>query len=151
MADMSGVIRVPPAAVWATLSDGWLYAIWVVGTSKIRSVDADFPARGSRIHHAVGLWPLLLEDESQVLECLPEQRLTMQARGWPAGEATTSVDLTAVGTGTRVRLFETPTKGPGAWVNNPLAEAVLARRLAEMLDRLTLLVEGRATGAASRG
>lgn len=144
MAEVNGVIGVSPAAVWATLSDGWLYATWVIGTSKIRSVDRDFPADGTKIHHGFGLWPIMIEDESEVLECRPEQRLVLQARGWPMGEATTVVELQPHGTGTALRLFETPTKGPGAWLNNPLAEAVLRKRLAEMLDRLTRICEGRA-------
>jgi len=147
VAEVSGVIGVPPSAVWATLSDGWLYAIWVVGTSKIRSVDPGFPAKGTKIHHGFGVWPVLIEDESEVLECVPGERLKLQARGWPAGEATTLVELRPAGTGTSLRLVETPTKGPGAWINNPLAEAVLAKRLAEMLERLTCLAQGRAPSA----
>lgn len=144
MAEVNGVIGVPPGDVWATLSDGWLYATWVIGTSKIRSVDRDFPAEGTKIHHGFGLWPVMIEDESEVLDCLPEQRLVLQARGWPVGEATTVIELQPVSGGTALRLFETPTKGPGAWLNNRLAEAVLRKRLAEMLDRLTRICEGRA-------
>lgn len=144
MAEVSGVIGVPPAAVWETLSDGWLYAVWVVGTAKIRAVDPGFPAVGTKIHHGFGLWPVLIEDESEVLECEPGKRMLLQARGWPVGEATTLVELRVAGPGTAVRLVETPTKGIGAWVNNPVAEALLAKRLAEMLERLTCLAEGRA-------
>lgn len=151
MAEVRGVVRVPPAAVWEVLADGWLYPLWVLGTSGMRAVDQDFPRVGSRIHHAVGLWPLVLNDASQVLECVPEQRLVLTARAWPAGEATTAVELSPGDGGTAVRLAETPTAGPGAWVNNPLAEALLARRLAEMLDRLRRLAEGRATDADPRG
>lgn len=144
MAEVNGLIGVPPQAVWATLSDGWLYATWVIGTSKIRSVDRDFPAEGTKIHHGFGLWPVMIEDDSEVLECVPEQRMVLQARGWPMGEATTVIELQPSGTGTALRLFETPTKGPGAWVHNPLLEAMLHKRLTEMLDRLTRICEGRA-------
>ena len=144
MAEVTGVINVPPPVVWETLSDGWLYATWVLGTSKIRSVEPGFPAEGTKIHHGFGLWPVMIEDESEVLDCVPEERLVLQARGWPMGEATTVIELQPTGTGTSLRLFETPTKGPGAWMNNPLAEAVLRKRLAEMLDRLTRICEGRA-------
>lgn len=146
MAEVTGHINATPEQVWATLADGWLYAAWVVGTSKIREVDDGFPAVGTKIHHAFGLWPLLLQDETEVLVCEPERHLVLQARGRPMGEATTAIDLVPSGGGTALRLAETPTKGPGAWVNNPLAEAVLRHRLTECLTRLAPLVEGRRPG-----
>ena len=58
MAQTSCVIHASWDAVWAVLSDGWGYAGWVVGTIKIRAVDPDWPSVGSRLHHAVGSWPL---------------------------------------------------------------------------------------------
>jgi hypothetical protein len=67
----------------------------------------------------------------------------MQARGWPAGEARVELVLHAEGDAlTRVAMNEQPTQGPGAWVHNPLLDALLARRLDETLDRLRRLVEG---------
>lgn len=144
MAEVNGYIAVPPSQVWATLADGWLYSSWVVGTSKIRDVDDGFPAVGTKIYHAFGLWPLLIEDETEVLAVQPGQHLLMQARGWPMGEATTAIDLVPSQQGTAIRIAETPTKGPGAWVNNPLAEKILEYRLKECLARLSPLVEGHA-------
>ncbi len=32
-------VAAPAAAVWGVLADGWLYANWVVGASRVRSVD----------------------------------------------------------------------------------------------------------------
>ena len=40
--------------MFATLSDGWLYSNWVVGTSHMRAVEAEWPAAGSRLHHCLG-------------------------------------------------------------------------------------------------
>ena len=45
--------------VWAVLEDGWLYPTWVVGASRMRDVDDNWPEVGSRLHHSVGNWPLL--------------------------------------------------------------------------------------------
>ncbi|MBA2767534.1 MAG: SRPBCC family protein [Sporichthyaceae bacterium] len=146
MAEVTGHIATTPERVWTTLADGWLYSAWVVGTSKIRAVDAGFPGAGTKIHHAFGVWPALIQDETEVLASQPVQHLLLQARGWPAGEATTAIDLTPSGGGTAIRIAETPTKGPGAWINNPLAEALLKRRLGECCERLRLLVEGRGPG-----
>jgi uncharacterized protein YndB with AHSA1/START domain len=128
--------------VWQVLADGWSYATWVVGTVKIRAVDTGFPAPGTKLHHAVGAWPLLLEDETEILECEPGRRLLMQARGWPFGEATVELVLHPEGERTTVEMYEEPTSGPGAWVNNKLIDAVGAKRLTEALDRLRRLVEG---------
>ena len=49
MATVTRAMRCPPQAVLDVLSDGWTYATWVVGTSRLRSVDARLPrARGPR-------------------------------------------------------------------------------------------------------
>jgi hypothetical protein len=39
-------------------------------------------------------------------------------------------------------MYEEPTSGPGAWVNNRVVDAVGARRLAETLDRLGRIAAG---------
>ena len=33
-----------PGQVWAVIADGWTYSQWVVGNSRMRAVDADWPA-----------------------------------------------------------------------------------------------------------
>ncbi len=142
MARVSRYIEAPVDDVWKVLEDAWTYANWVVGTVKIRDVDRNWPDPGSRLHHGVGLWPLTIEDDTQVLECEPKRRLLMQARGWPAGEATVELVLHDEGDRTRVEMDEVPTSGPGAWLHNRLLDRVGALRLAETLDRLRRLVEG---------
>ena len=151
MAHATVEVAAPADDVWAVLEDPWTYANWVVGTVKIRDADPGWPAVGSRLHHAVGAWPLTLQDETEVLECDPGTRLLMQARGWPAGEASVELVLHSYGDRTRVEMAEEPTAGPGAWVNNRLVEAVGAKRLTETLDRLRRLVEGhRRDGRSTR-
>jgi hypothetical protein len=144
VARTSTLVEAAPDAVWAVLADGWLYPTWVVGTVKIRDVDPHWPEAGAKLHHAVGAWPLTLQDETEVVESQPGRLLRMQARGWPLGEATIEVTLTAVGSATTVELYEEPTSGPGAWLNNRVVEVVGRARLDEMLDRLRRLVEGHA-------
>jgi hypothetical protein len=150
MATTSRFVAAPPESVWAELADGWTYSSWVPGTVKIRAVDAAWPAVGSKIHHSVGLWPITLKDETESTRCEKPYRLTLQARGWPAGEAVVDISLTAVAGGTEVAVHETPTHGPGAWVNNPATEAVLGYRIREMLDRLGRIVEGHAAQRSTR-
>ena len=143
MARTRATVAAPASAVWAVLSDGWSYSSWVVGTAKIRAVDPEWPATGTKLHHAFGAWPAMLKDESEVLDSEPGRRLLLQARGWPAGEATVEIILEPNGTGTTVEIAEKPTAGPGRWVDNPLLDAITKRRLGEMLARLAAIAEGR--------
>ena len=127
--------------VFETLANGWQYAGWVVGSVKVRAVEDSWPAVGSRIHHAVGAWPLTLKDETQVEICEPGVRLVLMARGRPFGEARVDIRLDDRPAGTLVTIIETPVSGPGKWLNNPAMDALLHARNVEALTRLAALVE----------
>ena len=132
-----------PSAVYAVLCNGWYYSNWVVGTSHMRAVDADWPAVGSRLHHASGVWPLVARDESVVEEAYTDRRLVLIAKGRPFGQARVVLEIEADGPGSRITLTETPTAGPGKWLHSPAAEALLARRNTEALSRLIAIAEAR--------
>jgi uncharacterized protein YndB with AHSA1/START domain len=136
-------INASPEAVWGVLSDGWLYPLWVVGASRMRDVDASWPEVGSRLHHSVGVWPGLIDDNTEVLESEPEQRIKLRAKGWPMGEAEVILELEAASDGTRVKIYEKPVKGPGVLVPSPLVDPMLKWRNTETLRRLAYVVEGR--------
>lgn len=132
-------------AVWAVLADGWSYATWVVGTASVRAVDAGWPAAGTRIHHSVGLWPLLLHDTTSALEGHAPTQLVLEARGWPIGKAHVTVEVRPQGThSSLVTIREDAVAGPGKLVPKPLRQAVILPRNREALRRLALLAEGRA-------
>ena len=135
-------ISASPAEVWRVLADGWLYTGWVVGASHVRAVDPRWPDVGQELHHSVGAWPLLISDSTRVLESEPTERLVMQARAWPFGEARVEVTITGAETGSTVQIDETPSKGPGKWLHNPLQDRLLSARNREALDRLAALAEG---------
>jgi hypothetical protein len=143
MAHVSRVITASPDQVFGVLADGWAYSNWVTGTSYIRALDAEWPAAGSRIHHAAGVCPAVARDETVVESCVDEQRLELTARGCPFGEARVVIELTPNGAGTRVERAETPIAGPGKWLNNPATESLLARRNTESLARLAAIAERR--------
>ncbi len=148
MADMIEVnrhMKVSASEVFSVLADGWLYSGWVVGASRIRSVDAHWPAVGSRIHHSVGSWPALIDDSTSVVECVPDQRLVLQARGWPIGEGTVYLDLEDTADGCRVRMHEDASAGPGKLIPKPIRQLTIVPRNNESLRRLQLIAEGRAT------
>jgi uncharacterized protein YndB with AHSA1/START domain len=143
VATVTATVKATPDAVFAVLADGWLYSNWVVGTSHVRAVEADWPKVGTRLHHATGAWPLVTRDESVVEEVDGGRRLVLVAKGRPLGEARVVVDLEPDGADTRVTMTETPISGPGKWVHNPLTEALLVRRNTEALARLAAVAERR--------
>ena len=136
----------PVDAVWTVLSDGWSYASWVVGASRVRAVDPEWPQTGSRLHHSFGPWPLVINDHTEVLECIPEQFLRLKARGWPTGEAHVTITTTAKGSGSTISIEEDATSGPAVIVPKAIRQMLMVPRNREALRRLKLLAEGRARG-----
>ena len=136
-------IDASPETVWDVLSDGWLYPLWVVGASRMRDVDETWPEVGSRLHHSVGVWPGLIDDNTEVLSAERHVSLKLRAKGWPMGEAEVLIELLPDGDGTLVRIHEKPVKGPGVLVPKPLVDPMLSWRNVEALRRLAFIVEGR--------
>ena len=130
--------------VFAVLADGWVYPVWVVGASRMRAVDDDWPGVGSRLHHSAGAWPLLIDDTSEVLAYQPPKSMVLQARGWPAGEARVEITVEPSGTGCLVSIAEDASSGPALLVPSPVRHALMAVRNRETLRRLAYLAEGHA-------
>jgi len=146
MAVVSQELSASPEAVFDVLEDGWLFPLWVTGTSHMRAVDDNWPQKGASLHHAFGAWPFVVRDQTVSLEYDPPRRLVLQARAWPAGQARIELEVTPTAAGVLVRLDEYPVSGIGKVVHNPVFDAGLKRRNVETLQRLTALVEGRASG-----
>jgi len=143
-------VAATPETVWEVLSDGWLYPLWVVGASRMREVDHTWPAVGSRIHHSVGVWPLLLDDETEVVDTTPGLHLALMAKGRPYGEALVQITLEPAGAETRLVIEEDVVKGPGAHTPAVVRRPLLDWRNAESLRRLAYIVERR-PAHATRG
>ncbi len=137
-------VDAPAEAVWAVLADGWLYASWVVGASRVREVDTSWPEPGARLHHSVGLWPAMVSDTTHVEESDAPHRLLLTARAWPAGEARVDIEVVPDGPeACTVTIAEDASNGPGRLVPMPLRQAAILPRNRETLRRLALLAEGR--------
>jgi uncharacterized protein YndB with AHSA1/START domain len=147
MATESRVVHASAAEVWQVLADGWLYPLWVVGATRMRDVDPSWPAVGARLHHSVGVWPAVLDDDTEVLEVVPRQLLRLRARGWPAGAAEVEITLTTVPGGTAVDIAEDVVSGPARVVPGPLRRPGIRFRNRETLTRLALLAENREAGS----
>lgn len=148
MSTTTNNVRATPDQVWDVLTDGWLYPLWVVGATRMREVDAGWPEPGTRLHHSVGTWPVLLDDVTESLSCRPGARLELAAHAWPAGRAHVSISLRAHADGTEVVLEENATAGPGALVPRIAQDPLLSWRNVESLRRLALLAQGRAARRA---
>lgn len=142
------VLTCSPEDVFRVLGDGWLYPSWVVGASRMREVDEAWPSAGARLHHSVGVWPVLIDDSTVVEAFDPPRRIVMKARGWPLGEARVTIDVKARGDGSVVRIQEEAVAGPAKYVPAPVMDVLLRWRNAETLHRLAYLAEGMAAAQA---
>ena len=119
----------------------------------MRAVDERWPAPGSKLHHSAGVWPAVVNDETLVLDSERPRRLRMQARGWPAGEATVELRIDAG----RRRLEADHRRGrdarPGPVRAGGVRQPAIALRNSETLRRLAYMAERGAadarTGAGS--
>lgn len=143
MISVERVIKTTPQRVWDVLADGWLYPLWVVGASRMREVDETWPEVGSKLHHSVGVWPALLDDDTEVTASEPLQLIALRARGWPAGEADVQLTLSVQGAETRVVIEEDIVSGPGKLVPLPLRAPGVKWRNIETLRRLAFIAERR--------
>jgi len=143
MSTNTRVMDATPDDVWAVLADGWLFPVWVVGATRMREVDAGWPAAGTCLHHSVGAWPLTLDDTTEVLETVPGSLLVLRARAWPAGEAKVTIRLRPQGARTEVVIEEEAAAGPASLVPQALLDPALKWRNVETLRRLAHIAERR--------
>lgn len=127
--------------VWNVIADGWTYSQWVVGNSRMRAVDPEWPKVGSSIRHSIGIWPLLLDDLTVVEDCEPRERIVLMAKGRPLGKARITLRLFDIARGCRIEMVEVPVGGPMGWVPNRLALAAAFPRNRECTWRLAALAE----------
>ncbi len=146
MSTNTRTMHATPEQVWEVLADGWLYPLWVVGASRMREVDAEWPAKGARLHHSVGSWPLLLDDSTEVLDVQPGSMLTLKARAWPAGAAEVRLHVRPSGAETEVVIEEDAVEGPATLMPKSLRDVQLRWRNVETLRRLAYIVERRSKG-----
>jgi hypothetical protein len=141
MSENQRVIQASADDVFAVLADGWSYGSWVVGSARIRAVDAGWPKPGTSIHHSVGLWPMLLHDSTTAEEFEPSHRLQIKVRAWPTGAGRVEFVASPHPDGCLVTMREEPIEGPAKLIPAVVAEPMLSWRNTETLRRLAFLAE----------
>lgn len=130
--------------VWDVIADGWTYSQWVVGNSRMRAVDPRWPLVGSTIEHSIGIWPLVINDITEVQNCLPREELVLLAKTRPFGKARITMRLFDTDDGgCRIEMAEVPVGIPMGWVPDQLALAAAIPRNRECTWRLAALAERR--------
>lgn len=143
MSENERLINASVEDVFAVLTDGWSYASWVVGASRIRDVEAGWPQPGHSIHHSIGVWPLLINDATTVEQYEPLRFLRLKVRAWPTGEGIVEFEANDKDAQCHLVMRERTSKGPAALIPEAMVDPILRLRNAETLQRLALLVEGR--------
>ncbi|MEV5967003.1 SRPBCC family protein [Kribbella sp. NPDC051952] len=131
--------------VFGVLTDGWSYASWVVGASRIRAVEKGWPEPGHSIHHSVGAWPLLLHDSTTVEQYEPLRFLRLTVRAWPTGEGIVEFEATDQNGRCHLTMREHTAKGPATLIPDAIVDPILHVRNTETLRRLAFLAERRRT------
>jgi hypothetical protein len=131
----------PVPDVFAVLTNGWTYAAWVVGASRVRDVEEGWPQPGHSIHHSVGIWPLVIDDTTTVEQYEPLRFLQLRVRAWPTGEGLVEFVATDRDGDCHLVMREQAVKGPLAALPHRVVAPLLRTRNHETLRRLALLAE----------
>jgi hypothetical protein len=86
---------------------------------------------------------MLIDDNTEVLESVPDQMIKMKAKGQFLGKAEVLITLSVVGSETNVEISEVPVSGPGTVVPHAMMAPMLNWRNVETLRRLAYLAERR--------
>ena len=128
--------------VWDVLANGWTYSGWVVGNSRIRAVDSNWPAPGTRILHSIGTWPAVINDETVVHSCVPGEELVLLAKIRPVATARITLRLTDLPGGQcRVAMSEVAASRPLSWAPDSVQLLGVAPRNRECTWRLAMIAE----------
>lgn len=141
MATNHRLLRASPERVFEVLMDSAAYADWVVGSDTVRNTDADWPAVGSRFHHRIGVGPFKLNDNTEMVERVPPEKVVLHARARPMGTAIVTMLLEPRNGGTLVTMRETAGDLLSHIGLNPVTDWLVHLRNKESLQRLARIAE----------
>jgi hypothetical protein len=144
MASTEIFVNARPDAVFDVLGDARTYAEWVVGSREVRAADENWPAPGSALDHSIGKAPIVIRDDTTVVDARPPVLLELRARARPLPTARIILRLRSEGDGTWVTMLEEPTNRLMNRLGGRLLHAAIGLRNRESLRRLKALAEGTA-------
>lgn len=147
------VIEASPDAVFDVLSDGRLYAEWVVGAHRSSPVDPRWPEPGATLVHRSGVPPLTLRDTTSVISAQRPTRMRLEARVRPLLVAMVDLTVQPHADGSLVSMEERIVGGLARRAPDWLNHAALRRRNAASLAKLRAIVLSQAdeTSLATAG
>jgi hypothetical protein len=148
MAVTTIVIEAPPDAVFDVLSDGHLYAEWVVGAHHSCPVDPRWPEPGATLVHRSGIPPVTLQDTTSVISADRPGRMRLEARVRPLVIATVDLTIEPHVDGSIVGMEERVVGGLARYAPSWVNHAAFRRRNQASLSRLRATVLGRTSSAS---
>lgn len=143
-------VAVPCQQVWDVIADGWTYSQWVVGNSRTRAVDPNWPQAGAAIRHSIGVWPLVINDQTEVESCDPPRELVLHAGLGPLGAARITLRLHEIPHGCRAEMIEVPVDGLVSLIPDRATLVAIYPRNRECLWRLAAMAERLEPGQVGR-
>lgn len=138
----------PPEEVFGHLLDPWEYPRWLLGASKMRAVDEEWPEVGALFHHTVGWGPCKISDTSRIEAIDPPHRLVLYVRATPLVQGRVTFTLVpADGGGTLLTLQEEPALAIGNLVRPVLDPATHLRNRRSLHQLADLMHAGDGTTA----
>ena len=134
--------------VFAILVDPESYPRWLIGTDRIREVDADWPAIGSKFHHVVGLGPLKVADTTEVIEIDEGRMLRLKVRARPLISAVATFRVVGDVSSCVVTFEEEPAVRSIGNLVRPVLDPTVHVRNHRSLRRLASVVERTTTHGA---
>lgn len=138
----------PPEVVFEHLTDPWEYPRWLLGASKMRAVDSDWPSVGSNFHHTVGWGPLKVDDRSCVEEIDAPRKLVLYVKATPLVQGKVTFTLEDIDGGTLLTLQEEPAVPIGNLLRPVLDPATHARNKKSLQQLADLMHRGDGRSAA---
>jgi uncharacterized protein YndB with AHSA1/START domain len=144
-ATVERTVPAPRQDVWQVLLRAENYPRWIVGAKEFRGADDSWPRAGSRFYHSVGMGPIKLKDETELVSTREDVEIVLLARARPAGRARVTLTLEDDGEDTRVHMEEHAVTGPGAYLPRLLHDPLIDLRNKMALRRLARLVRQQMT------
>jgi uncharacterized protein YndB with AHSA1/START domain len=149
MAVNSILIEAPPDAVFDVLSDGRLYADWVVGAHGSVPIDPRWPEAGSTLVHRSGIPPVTLQDTTSVVSSTRPSSMVLEARVRPIVVARVELTINPHADGSVVAMEERVVGGIARHAPEWLNHTAFRRRNTASLRRLRAIVLHRAGSRAT--